>query len=455
MKLFKKAVSFLICFALLTTALCCLNASAVSYTEGFVTYSFGSVSNGYTLTGISVEYGTPDITIPSSYSGVAVVGVSNNALQNNAGISSLTIPNTVTSIGSYAFANMNNLKSVTFVSGNSTVSLGKNAFYQCSALQSIVFPTKITSIPASCFEGCRSLTAVNIPSTVTSIQSQAFLGCSSLSGITIPAGVTSIGTKAFYNCQSVTSYSVNSGNGNYKAVGGCLMSYDGSQFIQYPIGSSAVSYTLPSGVKSISVGAFGFSELQSVSLSSGLTDIGGNAFSYCTSLSSISIPNTVTTIGVSAFLHCSALKSVTIPASVTDFESAFTSCGLESVTLASGLKKISGQAFSDCTSLKTVTIPSTVTEIEFAAFYGCTSLGEVSIPSSVTTFGNDAFGSCPSLTIVAEDGSAAAQYASANSIKFSSSGSSEPDDPDIFTQIINFFKSIFKAIGDFFSSLFG
>jgi len=110
-------------------------------------------------------------------------------------ITNLIIPNSVTSIGSWAFFGCSDLTSVTI--GNSVTSIGDGAFYRCSGLTSVTIPNSVTSIGGSAFESCSGLTSVTIPNSVTSIGECAFYGCKSLTSVTIGGGVTSIGDNAF------------------------------------------------------------------------------------------------------------------------------------------------------------------------------------------------------------------------------------------------------------------
>ena len=125
------------------------------------------------------------------------------AFSDCSGLTSLTIPSSVTSIGEYAFDGCSGLTSLTIPS--SVTSIGKWAFYGCSGLTSLTIPSNVTSIGEYAFLGCSGLTSFTIPSSVTSIGYCAFLGCSGLTSFTIPSSVTSIGGYAFGGCSGLTS----------------------------------------------------------------------------------------------------------------------------------------------------------------------------------------------------------------------------------------------------------
>ena len=180
----------------------------------------------------------------------------------------------------------------------------KNVFSGCSSIESITIPDSVTSIGEGAFSGCKNLKNVTIPDSVTSIGGSAFYGCSGLESITIPGSVTSIGGKAFYECGSLENVTISYGVtsiGEY-AFYGC---------------KSLESITIPNSVTSIGNSAFRSSGLENVTISDGITSIGEYAFSNCSNLKNITIPDSVTEIGNCAFEYCNSLTSVTIPAGVT------------------------------------------------------------------------------------------------------------------------------------------
>ena len=176
--------------------------------------------------------------------------------------------------------------------------LGDYAFYGCSGLTSLTLPSSVTSIGRGAFHGCWKLTNLTIPSGVTSIGYSAFRGCSGLTSLTIPSGVTWIDSEAFRGCSGLTSLTIHSGVtsiGNY-AFQDC---------------SGLTSLTVPSGVTSIGNQAFyDCSGLTSLTIPSGVTSIGNYAFYGCSGLTSLTIPSGVTSIGKWAFRGCSGLTSI-------------------------------------------------------------------------------------------------------------------------------------------------
>ncbi|WP_321437228.1 leucine-rich repeat domain-containing protein [uncultured Bacteroides sp.] len=282
---------------------------------------------------------------------------------NCTGLTSITIPKSVTSIGRYAFYYCTGLTSITIP--NSVISIGSAAFDRCTKLEKIIVSennpayNSIEGVLLS--KDCTELIAYpnaksniyTLPNSVTSIGDDAFY-CTGLTSITIPDGVTSIGIHTFIGCTKLKEFIVSENNPAYNSVEGVLFSKDCTKLIVYPNAKSNI-YTLPNSV----------------------TSIGDYAFYCCTGLASITISNSVTSIKSFAFAGCSGLTSITIPNSVTS---------------------IGESAFSHCIGLTLVTIPNSVTSIGSAAFSGCTGLTLVAIPYNVTSFENSVFYNCKGIT---------------------------------------------------------
>ena len=296
-----------------------------------------------------------DVVIPNSSATFLTGGLFAERLN----LTSVVIPNSVTSIGEKAFSNCSNLKSV--VIPDSVTFIGPSAFWGCSSLASITLPHSLTSISASTFAGCTSLTSITIPDSVTSIGSCAFVGCENLTSISIPDSVLSIGAKAFLCCDNLANDA------------GLIIIRD----ILFGCLASKVHVTVPDSVTSIS----------------------DSAFQYCDNLTSVIIPNSVASIGAYAFFCQHSLTSVILPESITVLPSyIFSHCsGLVNVSIPNSVTTIEMAAFSDCTSLTSITIPDSVTSIGWKAFSGCTSLTSVVIPDSVVSIDTEAFAGCKNL----------------------------------------------------------
>ena len=302
--------------------------------------------------------GLTSITIPNS-----VTFIRDFAFSDCTKLASITIPNSVTYIGINAFNHCTKLEKI-IVSENNTVyssiegvlfskdctkliaypyaksniytlpnsvtSIGDFVFADCSDLVSITIPNSVTSIGFYTFWNCTGLTSITIPNSVTSIGNSAFYGCRGLTSITIPNSLTSIGISAFTGCTKLKEFIVSDNNPTFNSVEGVLVSKDCTKLIAYPNAKTNI-YTLPNSV----------------------TSIGNYAFESCAGLASITIPNSVTSIGIAAFYSCTGLASITIPNSVTFIGNyAFDSCtGLSSITIPNSVTSIESNAFYGCTGI--------------------------------------------------------------------------------------------------------
>ena len=331
------------------------------------------------------------------------------------------------------------LKSVTVTSGN----ILYGAFYGCTGLTSITIPNSVTSIGVSAFYGCKGLTCVTIPDSVTSIGDSAFYNCSGVTSATIGSGVTSIGNWAFCGCEMLTSITIPKG---LQSIGdsaflGCwrLIEVHNKSSLTIIADSNDNGY-VASNAKNVYTDTEGESKLSTdngyvvytdgtekivvaytdteteLTLPSYITQINNWAFYNCAELTSVTIPNSVRSIGWHAFDGCNGLTSLTIGKNVTNIDSStFSGCtGLTSIIVNNENTKYhsSGNCLIETATkmlilgCKTSFVPSdgTVTSIVNSAFYGCTGLTSITIPNSVTSIGNYAFNGCSGLTNINFEG---------------------------------------------------
>ena len=350
------------------------SSQIAKYTKNGVTVCIPSYIGGKQVTSIGANAfynctNLTNITIPDS---VSLFG--SYVFYGCTSLTNITIPDSVSSLGSFMFYGCTSLTSITV----SVTCMGDYALAGCTNLTQIhyrgtlvkwnaffkfdywnsntgnytvyctdalikkdgsIINFKVNENGTSCtITGAElnDIAGIIIPSEingykVTSIGERAFLRCTGLTTIAIPNSVTSIGKAAFARCTGLTSITVDKNNQYYQSIDGNLYNKSGTVFVQYAIGKTGTSFTIPNSV----------------------TIIGKDAFRYCSSLTSINIPNSVTSIGEWAFLGCSSLTSITIPNSVTS---------------------IDWLTFQNCSNLTSITIPNSVTSIGEAAFDNCTSL---------------------------------------------------------------------------------
>ncbi|HRU96645.1 MAG TPA: leucine-rich repeat protein [Ruminococcus sp.] len=354
----------------------------------------------------------------------------------------------ITSVGSYSFANCENLETVVLPANIEKI--GDGAFNGCTKLRSITYegspnagkkaidlPPSLKSIGYSAFSGCSSLggkldltgnsaleeigteaffgsgiTSLILPSTVKNVGQQAFGGCLTLSKATIYGSDEMSISTIFDNntgLEEMTVYNLTDILNNFKC--GDLCAYgDGSHHFHLFFYSLNYPDTLETIIvkndEAIGTGAFrNMKQLKNIILPEKLKSIGNSSFSECNSLEKIEIPETVEEIGNYAFSNCSSLKTITIPDGIKSIpDGCFNGCtSLESIDLPESIDSIGSFAFSGtkedraCYSLKSITIPSNVTVLPDSCFANCTGLEKVILSENIIQIPVNCFKNCKSL----------------------------------------------------------
>ena len=363
----------------------CSNLTSITIGNGVTTIGWNAFEDCSSLKAFYGKFATAD-------NRALIVNGTLYAFAIGCGATSYTIPDSVTTIGDYAFMECSNLTTITIP--DSVTTIGDYAFLECSNLTTITMPDSVTTIGDNAFRGCSNLTTITIPDSVTTIGSSTFEGCSSLTTITIPDSVTTIGDYAFLECSSLTSITI----GNSVAT----------------IGNAAFQYCR---------------NLTAITIPDSVTTIGEDAFFDCSSLTSITIPDSVTTIGNAAFAYCSSLEAFygkfasedhrclvldevlnsyakagirvyKIPDGMKEIEeSAFAGCDLVKVKIPNTVTTIHKHAFSYC-GFAEINIPEGTTDIRDKAFWGCNSLERVILSSTITNIGSEVFMDCTNLKSV-------------------------------------------------------
>ena len=454
-----------------------------------------TIPNSVTAIGDNAFYNCTGLT--SVTIGNSVTEIGDRAFSGCTGLTSVTIPNSVTEIGDRAFGGCTGLTSMVVASGNSVydsrdncnaiietatntlfagcnnstipnsvTSIGDYAFSGCLGLTSVTICNSVIEIGNSAFSGCTGLTSVTIGNSVTKIGSSAFSSCSSLASVTIPNSVTEIGDDAFNGCSGLTELIIDDGPGilslgydnynstNNSSIGeaqfydcpleklylGRNLSYETNQQYGYsPFynKSTLKTVTIGNSVSKIISSAFdgcsGLTEVNILDLSAWCEiefgDLTANPLYYAKKLklngsdiTDLVIPDNITKINNYAFYNCSGLTSVTIPNSVTKigyyafhdtkwydnqadgviyinnvlYNYKGTMPEGTSIDIKDGTVSVSPSAFAGYIGMTSVTIPNSVTAIGDRAFGGCTGLTSVTIPNSVTEIGEYAFEECGS-----------------------------------------------------------
>lgn len=280
-----------------------------------------------------------------------------------------------------------------------TETIGEYAFFH-SKVQTVFLPDTVSTIGDYAFYYAGELSSINFPTALTSIGDSAFFACQSLTAVDIPATITQIGPSAWAACTSLPAITVAAENPNYTAVDGVLYTKDMTVLKVYPYAKSGVTFTVPDSVVELEAYAFAYTGMQSIDGCANLRAIGGSAFYSCTALKSLPDAPKLETIGERAFYSCKALTSLSFPDSMRSIgEYAFAWCtAVKTFDSGNGLQETGKYSVYYCTALTTVRLGSGMKTIGEYAFYKCSRLANVDFGTSVREIGSCAFGGCSKIT---------------------------------------------------------
>jgi len=342
------------------------------------TFTYSTNNGTVTITAYAGPGGA--VTIPSTIAGLPVTAIADQVFFALTNLTSVTLPSSLTRLGSYCFAYCTNLASAALPAG--LTDLQDSVFGGCSGLTTMTIPNSVTNIGMGAFGGCVSLTNIMIGNGVLNIGWGAFYNCTNLTSVTIPASTRSIGMSTFNNtveksafdgCTGLGAINVDPQNSFYSSVDGVLFNKDRSELFIYPHSKPGTNYAMPDSVKVI----------------------GDSAFLNCSNLTGITLGNHVAEIANWAFLGCSGLTRLALPDSANNIADA---------AVGAFGNFVDGGVFYGCSSLTNVIVGKGLSYLGIGAFSGCSNLvgvyfkGDAPTPGT-TIFYVDVFGSDPS-TIV-------------------------------------------------------
>ena len=292
-----------------------VRANTKVYTQDEIGYALKTDGSAEMMATSTFPGHREGFSIPEKVNGHVVTAIGEEALWGF-DVKSITLPDTVKSIGRHAFRSCDKLETIRIPEG--VTSIENSVFMDCISLKDVTIPSSVTAIGNRAFSGCLSLTGISIPSATVSLGDYAFVGCTGLTSVTLPEGLNTLGCYALYRCTGLETVEV------------------------------------PGGVSLVGNGAFkNCTGLQTARLQEGVTFLGADAFTGCGALETIELPESLRSVGERAFMGCASLKKLALP---------------------EGLESIGRAAFAGCTGLEELEIPESVTSIGENVFKGCENL---------------------------------------------------------------------------------
>ena len=301
-------------------------------------------------------------------------------------ISAVVMEDGASTIGDYAFYGMD----ITTITIPETVTvIGNYAFKNAAHLDNVVLPSGLTRLGESAFYACTSLTAIDIPASLWTVQPYTFKNCTALQTVTFHEGnLQKIADGAFYATGLTQVH-----------LPDCLDILDVYVFKNC---AALEEITLSASLTEIRTAVLYGTAIRQIEIPEGVTFIKPYAFKNCTALESVSLPGTLLRVDEAAFYACASLEALALPDAVTEIGCyAFRKCaGLTAVEFSDDLETIGESAFYGCTGLTALDIPGKVTAIGAYAFKSCTAVSDAALPDSLTAIGDSAFHTCTGLEAI-------------------------------------------------------
>lgn len=393
-----------------------------------------------------------DLVIPGELDGQPVVGLGNRAFAKSS-LTSVQLPEGLTTVGGNAFTDCVNLREIIWPS--TLVEIKAGALMGCEGLTTLELPEGLETLGNDAFANCVNLERVTISGSGLTVGNRAFMGCVKLSEAVIRPGVQKLGEEVFGGCAALTRIEIPasvmeldgaflhcerltelviaedhpflyvSGNLLLDRLGKLVMRMPGSTMTRLRVPddvtaiadyafcgcASLIRAEIPDQVTSVGYGVFAeCPKLEYVGFPSAMTELPGAMFRNCTMLANVTLPSGLTSIGNEAFAGCTALKRITFPDTLTYIgENAFYRTGLTKVTFPA-LTGCDLGTFHNCKALTEVRVAEGSTGLPYAGFIGCDRLRDVYIPASATYMGTEGFDDLSKVTFHVVPGSEAESY---------------------------------------------
>ena len=327
-----------------------------------------------------------DITVPSTHNGYPVTAIGDSAFVNcSYYLTSITLPNSIKTIGTSAFSGCMWLREVTL--SNTLTEIGNYAFNNCRSMTEISLPATLKRMGNSVFDDCRSLSSISLPEGLTHLGEYAFTNCYALTRLHLPSTLTEIGEHAFHTCSELESITVAEGNPKYHSQGNCLIETESKVLLL-----GCKNSVIPSDGSVTEIFNSAFTRMKgvtSITVPANVTKICASAFSECEELTSLTIGPDVEQIDYFIVARCPKLKTITVDSNNETFYS------LQNCIVKRGTGTTPDSIVVGCVG-STIPTDASIQTIDMYAFYECYGLTSIVIPDNIT-YMRGAFANCSDL----------------------------------------------------------